>query len=227
MPRKSHQVGRRKPTRTVVPYAGRDGYRMEVPVYRVGGQLVDCESLLEGDFVTIVDAFDRDLVEILEQPPALKVWFAGRHRKWTPDFLVQLSRARPELVEVKTLEALYPENEVDAAKTGAWWEAVAETAARQGFDFSLQTEDEIRIQPLLWNAKLLGRYADDLYPEGLVRRGRAALLSLPQETSVAALQELIGGDVDAFALAIRLDWLGHVEIDRTARFARSSSMRKL
>ncbi|GJE81014.1 hypothetical protein [Methylorubrum thiocyanatum] len=227
MPRRGHQVGRRKPTRTVVPFAGRDGYRMEVPVYRVGGQVVDCESLLEGDFVTIVDAYDRDLVEILEQPLALRIWFAGRFRKWTPDFMLRLGARKPELVEVKTLEALYPEDEAEAAKVEGWWEAVGEAAMRQGFAFSLQTEDEIRIQPLLWNAKLLSRYADDLYPEGLVRRGREALLALPLETSVADLQGLTGGDVDAFALALRLDWLGHVEIDRTAKFCRSSLMRVL
>lgn len=70
MARRGHQVGRRKATRTVVPYGGRDGYRVEIPVYRVGGQVVDCESLLEGDFVTIVEAYDRDLVEIQEQPLA-------------------------------------------------------------------------------------------------------------------------------------------------------------
>lgn len=227
MSRTGHQVGRRKPSRVVVPYGGRDGYRMEIPVYRCGGQVVDCESLLEGDFVTIVDAYDRDLVEIQEQPFPLKAWCGGRYRKWTPDFLLRREGQRPELVEVKTLEALYPEDGEKAAEMATWVAAVEEAAARDGFDFSLQTEDEIRIQPLLWNAKLLGRYADDLYPDAVVRRGREALLSLPAGGTVDAFQDLVGDEVDAFALAIRLDWLGHVELDRTARFSRHSRMRKL
>ena len=202
---RGHQVGRRKATRTVIPYGGRDGYRVEIPVYRVGGQVVDCESLLEGDFVTIVDAYDRDLVEIQEQPLALRIFFEGRFHKWTPDFLLRLRGKRPELVEVKTLEALYPEDEDEAARVEGWWHAVEEAVLRRGFDFCLQTEDEIRIQPLLWNAKLLGRYADDLIPERLVRAGREALLALPEETTVADLKAVLGGGVDAFPLAIRLD----------------------
>ncbi|MFF8799871.1 MULTISPECIES: TnsA endonuclease N-terminal domain-containing protein [unclassified Methylobacterium] len=227
MARRGHQVGRRKATRTVVPYGGRDGYRVEIPVYRVGGQVVDCESLLEGDFVTIVEAYDRDLVEIQEQPLALRIFFEGRFRTWTPDFLLRLRGKRPELVEVKTLEALYPEDDADAARVEGWWCAVEEAARRKGFDFSLQTEHEIRIQPLLWNAKLLGRYADDLFPDRLVRAGREALLALPEETTVADLQEAVGSGVEAFPLAIRLDWLGHVEIDRTERFSASARMRRL
>lgn len=227
MSRRGHQVGRRKPSRPVIPYAGRDGYRMEVPVFRCGGQVVECESLLEGDFVTIVEAYDRDLVEIQEQPFPLKIWLRGKFRKWTPDFLLRLDRAQPELVEVKTLEALYPEDEAEAADMAGWVEAVEVAAMEAGFGFSLQTEDEIRIQPLLWNAKLLNRYAGDLYPETLERRGREALLTLSPVSSIEALQAVIGGDVDAFALAIRLDWLGHVELDRTVRFSRASRMLKL
>lgn len=227
MPRRGHQVGRRKPSREVVPYGGRDGYRMEIPVYRCGGQVVDCESLLEGDFVTIVDAYDRDLVEIREQPEPLKAWCGGRYRKWTPDFLLRRQGQRPELVEVKTLEALYPEDEERAAERAVWVAAIEDAATKGGFDFSLQTEDEIRIQPLLWNAKLLGRYAGDLYPDILVRRGREALLSMADGCLVDEFQDLVGGEVDAFALAIRLDWLGHVELDRTVRFSRLSRMRKL
>lgn len=227
MSRRGHQVGRRKPSRTVIPYAGRDGYRMEVPVYRCGGQVVECESLLEGDFVTIVDAYDRDLAEIQEQPFPLKAWFGGRYHKWTPDFLLRREARRPELVEVKTLEALYPEDEEKAAEMAAWVDAVEAAALEKGFDFNLQTEDEIRIQPLLWNAKLLGRYADDLYPDVLVRRGREALLSMSSGCTVEDFQAAMGPEVDAFALAIRLDWLGHVELDRTARFSRHSRMHRL
>ncbi len=227
MSRRGHQVGRRRPSRTVIPYANRIGYRMEIPVYRCDGQVVECESLLEGDFVTIVDAYDRGLVEIQEQPFPLKIWVNGKWKTWTPDFLLRLAGAKPELVEVKTLEALYPEDEAEAVAASAWVQAVEAAASDAGFDFSLQTEDEIRIQPLLWNAKLLGRYADDLYPARLVQRSREILLRLPRETSVAALQDEMGGEIDAFSLAIRLDWLGHVEIDRTERFSRSARMIRL
>ena len=118
---------------------------------------MDCESLLEADFITIVDAYDRDLAEIQEQPFPLKAWCLGRYRKWTPDFLLRREGRRPELVEVKTLQALYPEDEDEAAEMAAWVDAIAAATLEKGFDFVLQTEDEIRIQPLLWNAKLLGR----------------------------------------------------------------------
>mgnify|MGYP004726072479 CR=1 FL=1 len=134
---------------------------------------------------------------------------------------------RTGLVGVKTLEAVCPEKEVGAAEGVVWIAAIGDAATKGGFDFSLQTEDEIRIQPLLWNAKLLGRYADDLYPDILVRRGREALLSMPAGGTIDAFQDLVGGEVDAFALAIRLDWLGHVQPDRHARVSRHSRLRQI
>lgn len=211
--------------RKVIPYS-RDGYRGEHPVGRSGGKLVQCESLLELDALMMLDAFDRTIINVESQPVAVKYRHAGRFREWTPDFLIERTGVRPELVEVKTLERLYPADPFARADALQRFKALEDAAEREGFKFRLLTESEIRVQPALYNARLLCRHSPLRNNPALVLRGRTALLALKQHT-IASFQEELGPDVDAFALAIAMDWLGHAQLDRRSRFSRASTFRPL
>jgi len=211
--------------REVIPYS-RDGYRGEHPVARSGGKLVQCESLLELDALMMLDAFDRTIINVESQPLIVEYRHDGKFRKWTPDFLIERTGLRPELVEVKTLERLYPEEPLARADVFQRFRALEDVSARKGFKFRLLTESEIRVQPALYNARLLCRHSPLRNKPDLVLRGRDALRSMA-EPSIVGFQEKLGPDVDAFALAIAMDWLGHAQLDRRSRFSRASTFRPL
>lgn len=215
----------RKPVRNVVPVS-RTGYRGEHPMSRCGGKLVQCELMLELDALAHLDAFDREIVDVAGQPFPIKYRFGGRSRTWTPDFLVERRGVRPELVEVKPLKRVYPDDKVEQAAMHRQIDAMEEASAREGFDFRLLTEQEIRVQPALYNAKLMSRHAPVRHEAALVLRGRAAILG-SVGGSVPELQSRLGDGVDAFPIAIALDWLGHLELDRGTRFSARSTFRIL
>lgn len=218
-------MAKQKSEREVIPYS-RDGYRGEHPVARAGGKLVQCESLLELDALMMLDAFDRAINNVESQPVAVKYRHDGRFRKWTPDFLIERTGVKPELVEVKTLKRLYPTDPFACADALQRFKALEDAAERGGFKFRLLTEAEIRVQPALYNAKLLCRHSPLRNNAALILRGRDALRSMA-EPSIVEFQEKLGPDVDAFALAIAMDWLGHAQLDRRSRFSRASTFRPL
>ncbi len=211
--------------RHVIPYS-RDGYRGEHPVARSDGRLVQCESLLELDALMMLDAFDRTIVNVESQPVSLEYRHNGRPRKWTPDFMIERTGVKPELVEVKTLKRLYPANLLARADAAERFKALKDAAERKGFNFRLLTESEIRVQPALYNARLLCRHSSLRHNSALILRGRDALRSMP-DPSVIGFQTALGPDVDGFSLAITMDWLGHALMDRRSRFSRSSTLRPL
>lgn len=174
----------------------------------------------------MLDAFDRAITNVQSQPVTLKYRHDGRFRKWTPDFLIERTGVRPELIEVKALESVYPADPIAQSEAFQRFEALEEAAERGGFKFRLLTEAEIRVQPALYNARLLCRHSPLRNKPDLILRGRDALLSMG-EPSIGAFQEKLGPDVDAFALAIAMDWLGHAQLDRRSRFSRASTFRPL
>ncbi|WP_082735272.1 MULTISPECIES: TnsA endonuclease N-terminal domain-containing protein [Hyphomicrobiales] len=208
--------------RNVIPYS-RDGYRGEHPVARSDGRLVQCESLLELDALMMLDAFDRNIVNVESQPFIVKYRHDGRFRKWTPDFMIVRTGVKPELVEVKTLKHLYPADPLARAETAERFKALKDATEQKGFKFRLLTEAEIRVQPALYNAKLLCRHSSLRHNTALIIRGRDALRSMA-DPSVNGFQTALGPDVDGFSLAIVMDWLGHALMDRRSRFSRTSTL---
>jgi len=62
--------------------------------------MTEHESALERDFVTLSSFADRD-AKITSQPITIRFEHDGDRRRYTPDFLVEWSDGRSELVEVK------------------------------------------------------------------------------------------------------------------------------
>jgi hypothetical protein len=115
------------------------------------------ESILERDLIFQME-YDRDVVSYREQ--AVRIFFEldGKRRFYTPDFSCELRNRRPQIIEVKP-----------KAKLSSWFKQlyriITPICDREGFDFLVYTEFQIRIQPLLDNIKCLWKYArTPIYP---------------------------------------------------------------
>lgn len=100
-------------------------------------RLIQCESLLEMKAAQLFE-FSPHVACFSEQPPPLNIVAAGRRRRYTPDFLVELRSGARYLVEVKPSE-LAERPEMSLKLTAA--AAVAESL---GFRFCVLTEKHAR-----------------------------------------------------------------------------------
>jgi len=111
---------------------------------------------------------ERDLIHRLEYDPnvasystqAVRIFFEldGTRRHYTADVLCERRVGRPQIIEVKPKKKLSP-----------WflqvYRIITLICEREGFEFVVYTEFEIRIQPFLDNIKCLWKYArTPLYP---------------------------------------------------------------
>lgn len=218
-----------------------DTYTGSVNISRDGYRAVQFESLLEQDWLVRTDAFDRDLVCIVAQPwvddtksGGLGYKFDGRYRTWIPDYFRQrrgppgIQAPVPDLVEVKPLIAIYPDDpdeairERDQAYVEAKFEAIRLAALSLGYEFVLATENEIRIQPSLHNAGLMLRCCGPTFPIAWEKIGEQAVLALPRSSSVNELQAVLPKEVDAFSVALRLAWSGQIVLDPSRKWARTT-----
>ncbi|WP_046869229.1 hypothetical protein [Microvirga massiliensis] len=203
-----------------------DRYVGESPMACLGRKLIGARSLLALDFLTVTDAFSRDVADMTDQPEPLEIGHRGETRAWFPDYMIARESGRRELVIVRTVGWLTGRD----ASYGAWMrdlvDAMEEAAHRAGFGFRLVTEEQIRVQPRLANAKMLLRHLDPYRPRRDDVAAIDALAGIPDESSVSELQERLGRRLDAFPLALRLDWLGHLRMDRRTWFRRKSGFTK-
>lgn len=201
---------------------GRTGYTADVPMTRLGGKIVSAESMLEADFALVTDAQDDDIIEMVSQPLVLEITIAGAKRLWTPDYLIKRKAGPRELVEVKPLAKIHPEDTAARLRARQRLEACEIAAWEAGYLFRLVTEQEIRIEPMLYNARLAHRHNGPFQDQALLLKAMLALAELGGTPSIAELGEAVGRPKAAMALALRLDRLGHIRLDRTARFSLST-----
>jgi hypothetical protein len=196
---------------------------------RLGGKVVAGESMLELDFLVVTDAFEDDIVDVTAQPYSMSIWVQGRKRTWTPDFLIIRSAGFAELVEVKYLSWIYHRDVEKRALARARLQAMEGAARERNCVLRVLTEDEIRVQPRLANAKLIHRHCSPLANKAQLVAALSALARLPNATNVSALQEVLGSDhgTHALALAIRLERMGHIRIDRKSPYTRWSCFSKI
>jgi hypothetical protein len=219
-----------------------DTYTGSVNISRDGYRSVPFESLLEQDWLIRTDAFDRDLKRIVAQPRVddtetggLRYRFDGKSRTWIPDFFRQrrgplgVQDPVPELVEVKPLVAIYPDDPDEAireqheAYVEAKFETIRMAALSLGYEFVLATENEIRIQPSLQNAALMLRCCDPRFPVAWEKIGERAVLVLPRSSSISELETVLPGDIDPFSVALRLAWSGQIVLDPSRKWARTTA----
>ncbi len=114
-------------------------------------KIIAYESRLERDFLYLVELDHMDVVEVSEQACRVHYFFDGRRRRFTIDFLIKRKRKK-QMVEIKySTRAKQP-------KYQAAFRAARKAATREGYEFKVYTEETIRQQPRLDNAKLLIYY---------------------------------------------------------------------
>ncbi len=206
----------------------RDGFVADVPVSRLGGKLVSADSMLEADFVLVTDAYEDDFTDIISQPFTLAIFVHGRERKWTPDYLIKRKARYDEIVEVKILSWLYHADPAKRLFARERLRAMRAAAEERGCKFRLVTEDEIRVQPRLWNAMLVYRHCGPFLQQADLVSALAALSRAPNEGTVGTFGEILPEALrrQALRLAIVLERLDHLVIDRSEKYSAFSRFTK-
>ncbi|MGP9811382.1 hypothetical protein ACTZWT_07710 [Rhodopseudomonas sp. NSM] len=192
-------------------------------------KLVGARSLLALDFLTVIDAFTRNVTDVIDELAPLSVDVRGEAKMQRIDYAIFHKDGQRDLVLVWTVSWLMQRTRELGVTPREFIDAMTSAARRIGFGFRLETEDDIRVQPRLSNARMLRRHLVG-YAENDQKLQKLlaidALAQLPKESSVAALQEQVGSRFDAFALALQLDWLGHIKMDGRTAFSRRSTFVK-
>lgn len=113
--------------------------------------IVWCESKLERDFVYLLE-FDRvDVLAFYAQACRFYYRLCGKKRIYTADFYV-VRRDKKQVIEVK------PEAKAREPEKREIFCIAAAACERQGLEFRVVTDAEIRSEPRLENVKLLIKY---------------------------------------------------------------------
>ncbi len=110
---------------------------------------VEYESLLERDFVRLA-LFSPGLLAVYSQPFKIDL---GEDGTYTPDFLLSYPKSARLVVEVK------PNVFSKSDKNQKLFAAAAQTLRKNGFEFCVATESQIRKRDRHENAAVLLRYA--------------------------------------------------------------------
>jgi hypothetical protein len=206
----------------------RDHFVGDVPMTRLNGKLASGESFLEIDALIVRD-FDGGFHDVIAQPFKTSLLVGSKKRRWTPDFLFLNSGRADEVVEVKMLSWLYHKDPAKAALAKTRLDAMEAACTKLGFAFTLLTEDEIRVEPRLYNAKMVQRHCGPFVPESSIVLGLSALAAAPETITIREFGNMIAPlhPIHGLGLAIKLERLGHVRIDRREKYSFSSTMTKI
>ncbi len=148
--------------------------------------------------------------------------------KWTPDYLIKRKARYDEIVEVKILSWLYHADPAKRLFARERLRAMRAAAEERGCKFRLVTEDEIRVQPRLWNAMLVYRHCGPFLQQADLVSALAALSRAPNEGTVGTFGEILPEALrrQALRLAIVLERLDHLVIDRSEKYSAFSRFTK-
>ncbi len=146
----------------IEPHAQRSRKVVRRTTHRVVGRfpslkssrVVHWESQLERDMIRLLE-FDPAVLSYREQPEPLTYFESGKQRKYTPDFIAQMTSG-VTVFEVKP----YEQSIISPLKERLV--AFREHYAVQGIDFLVMTEREIRKEPRLSNITKLLRYQREI-----------------------------------------------------------------
>ena len=169
------------------------------------GRAVWWESPLERDYLYLLE-FDPEVVSYREQPLRIHYVLDGDVHKYTPDFLVERTSGRKQIVEVK------PEDVAIEEEYQRFSRAVTSVCEKSGYEFLTVTDRLIRIPPRLDNVKLLSRYARiAILPEHLIECRRFFVEC--REPSLGLLAEYLSARGLGKQVAYALSHRGVVAVD--------------
>ena len=150
------------------------------------GRMVAFESLIEQDLLYVLD-YEPDVLTFGEQPVQIEYPWQGKMLHYTPDFHV-VRLAGQELVECKPQALLGTEENQRKFKVAEEW------CKKQGWKFSVVTDQELRTGHRLNNIKLLTRYARVSVKPEMVQRILDHLSSMPSPIALLEASNLIEPD---------------------------------
>ncbi len=141
----------RKPVRKIG--MGHGSLRSSFPSEKVG-RMISLESSLERDCCILLE-FDNLVTIFTEQPLKIPYSINNKEHIYTPDFLSEHHGGEKptQLIEVKYMDDLHKNESLYQPK----FDAAKLTAQKQGWEFIILTEREIRT-PYLENAAFLIKY---------------------------------------------------------------------
>jgi len=199
---------------------GKTGYTADVPMTRLRRKIISAENMLQADFILVTDAQDNDVEGVISQPLKLDIFVDGHRQRWIPDYMIKRQAGPRELVDVKFLILVRPADQKARQKVLQQFEACEIAANKAGYVYRLVTEQEIRIEPMLYNARLIHRHSGPFGDQALLLKALMAVAKLGSNSSIAELGSAVRRPEAAIELAIRLDRLGHIRLDRSFRFNR-------
>jgi hypothetical protein len=202
----------------------RRGYTGRFPSYRdTEDALLVFESLLELDLLVLLEA-DPEVSQIWPQPLTLGVHFSGHYYKTIPDFYSGQVTGERKLWEVRAASAVVTDDHEIQSAIDAWYKSVEAQANRQGFEYYLVTEDDIRVEPRLSNSRHILRGRGNLIDADALRSVRHALSHLSNPTTVGTVREHAGDSVNAFWALMRLLYLGEIKADMSRPFGNHTTI---
>lgn len=130
-------------------------------------RLLYWESQYERDFMTHLEA-DHSVLRFREQPITTRLRVGGKMQRYTPDIYAE---------QVNGLFVYEVKPEKKLRKYSELFEAAKEFFESHGYTYSVVTESEIHIEPLLANRKFLNSYARHRIGDRAVPAAKAILLT--------------------------------------------------
>ena len=145
------------------------------------GRMVWWESQLERDFLYLLE-IDPDVISYEAQPLKMEYFMEGKIHRYTPDVRV-IRTDRKQIVEVKDEAKSKKEEYVQLFRR------VGPICQKEGYEFIVVTDREIRIQPRLDNVKMIYKYAKT----PVTTKHQILLYAIFGERETLTLEEVIKG----------------------------------
>lgn len=155
------------------------------------------ESALEFDTCFHLE-YCKEIVCFEAQPEGFYYHFEGKKLPYTPDFRVSYEDGREAFLEIK------PASKIDGDEFRRKFVGKMEVAKSLGCPLSLVTDNQIRVNPVLYNLKLLHRYTGIVGINAI----QAQLLKVVRASGLVSINDLSqrihvsSGELKANALAL-------------------------
>lgn len=189
-------------SRKALTRSGR-GFRMRIPSMKLG-RMVECESILEGDVVLLLE-YSPGVLSYQEQPALIHYWDGEQMRAYFPDFEVLLSDGSLVHLEIK------PSKKLSKPKIAEKYRAIATHYKQTPTKFRIVTELECQREPLRSNLRRLNYLRAKLTAEVLPMQTELFRLLGKLPIALATSEIILGVDVSQ-----RLLSLGRLHCDLSA-----------
>lgn len=174
------------------------GFRTQYPSLKLG-RMVECESLLEGDLVRLLE-FSSGVSHYQEQPALIRYWDEERMRDYYPDFEAVLLDGTRIHLEAKHSRNLL--NPIVAEK----YRAIAAHYQNTPIRFCIVTELECRREPLRSNLRRLSYLRTKVTAAPLPSQAELSGLLGQAPILLTTAETILGVEVTQRLLALGLLW---------------------